>query len=70
MKITIHTPSAGIRAVTVDGKVGQYEIRTEMFGSKKIYRLVDVHHQFGLDLGTSTSVRAMEFVLRLHLKSI
>lgn len=67
IKITIHTPSAGIRAVTVDGKVGRFVIRTEKFAGKPLHRLIDTYHQYGIDLGASTTVRALEFTLRDHL---
>ena len=67
MKITIHTPSAGTRAVTVDGKVGRFVIRTEKLAGKPLHRLIDTYPQFGVDLGASHSVRSLEFVLRTHL---
>lgn len=68
-KITIHTPSANVRAITIDGKVGRYVVRTEKLGSKLLHRLIDTYPQFGVDLGASHSVRSLEFVLREHLSA-
>ena len=68
-KITIHTPSAATRAITVDGKVGRFVIRTEKFTGKPLHRLIDTHHQYGIELGASHSVRSLEFTLRAHLKA-
>lgn len=69
-KITIHTPSAGVRAISINGTASQYVIRTEKLAGKPLHRLIDTTHQFGLDLGASHNVRSLEFTLRDHLLTI
>jgi len=63
MKITIHTPSAGIRAISIDGKSGRYEIRTD----GKWFHLVDTFPTFGVIIATNDKIRPLEFALREYL---
>jgi len=67
-KITIHTPSAGTRAITVGDKVGRYVIRAAKVGAKTMYRLIDTYTPgMGTEIGSDSSVCALKFALINHL---
>jgi hypothetical protein len=69
MKITIHTPSAGVRAITIDGKPSsRYTIEN---APGQGYALRDQASNWnGKTIAYSKSVRELEFNLRTHLNSL
>jgi len=69
MKITIHTPSAGVRAITIDGKPScRYTIENS---PGQGYALRDAASNWnGRTIAYSKSVRELEFNLINHLNSL
>jgi hypothetical protein len=69
MKITIHTPSAGVRAITIDGKPSsRYTIEN---APGQGYALKDSASNWnGKTIAYSKSVRELKFNLRRHLDAL